>query len=127
MFFAIVLDWRFDKDEILEAYVNEIYLSQDGDRAIHGFGLASEFFFGKPVNELTIGEIATLVAVIPSPSSYNPRRNPEIAIKRRNLIIDVLVEQNLLSPEDAIIVKAEPLEILDNPPPAKQNSQPLLN
>ncbi len=119
MFFAIVLDWRFDKDEILEAYVNEIYLSQDGDRAIHGFGLASEFFFGKPVNELTIGEIATLVAVIPSPSSYNPRRNPEIAIKRRNLIIDVLVEQNLLSPEDAIIVKAEPLEILDNPPPAK--------
>lgn len=119
MFFAIVLDWRFDKDEILEAYINEIYLSQDGDRAIHGFGLASEFFFGKPVNELTIGEIATLVAVIPSPSSYNPRRNPEIAIKRRNLIIDVLVEQNLLSAEDALIVKAEPLEILDNPPPAK--------
>lgn len=119
MFFAIVLDWRFDKDEILEAYINEIYLSQDGDRAIHGFGLASEFFFGKPVNELSIGEIATLVAVIPSPSSYNPRRNPEIAIKRRNLIIDVLVEQNLLSAEDAIIVKAEPLEILDNPPPAK--------
>ncbi|WP_239990351.1 penicillin-binding protein 1B [Ignatzschineria cameli] len=119
MFYAIVLDWRFDKDEILEAYVNEIYLSQDGDRAIHGFGLASEFFFGKPVNELSIGEIATLVAVIPSPSSYNPRRNPEIAIKRRNLIIDVLVEQNLLSEEDAIIVKAEPLKILENPPPAK--------
>ena len=118
MFYAIVLDWRFEKDEILEAYVNEIYLSQDGDRAIHGFGLASEFFFGKPVNELSIGEIATLVAVIPSPSSYNPRRNPEIAIKRRNLIIDVLVEQNLLDAEEAMIVKAEPLEILDNPPPA---------
>ena len=118
MFYAIVLDWRFDKDEILEAYINEIYLSQDGDRAIHGFGLASEFFFGKPVNELSIGEIATLVAVIPSPSSYNPRRHPEVAIKRRNLIIDVLVEQNLLGAEDAVIVKAEPLRILENPPPA---------
>lgn len=118
MFYAIVLDWRFDKDEILEAYINEIYLSQDGDRAIHGFGLASEFFFGKPVNELSIGEIATLVAVIPSPSSYNPRRHPEVAIKRRNLIIDVLVDQGLLSAEDGALVKAEPLKILENPPPA---------
>lgn len=118
MFYSIVLDWRFDKDEILEAYINEIYLSQDGDRAIHGFGLASEFFFGKPVNELSIGEIATLVAVIPSPSRYNPRKNPEVAIKRRNLIIDVLVDQNLLDEADAEIVKAEPLQILKNPPPA---------
>ncbi len=118
MFYSIVLDWRFEKDEILEAYINEIYLSQDGDRAIHGFGLASEFFFGKPVNELSVGEIATLVAVIPSPSRYNPRRNPEVAIKRRNLIIDVLVEQNLLGAEDAALVKAEPLRILENPPPA---------
>lgn len=118
MFYSIVLDWRFDKDEILEAYINEIYLSQDGDRAIHGFGLASEFFFGKPVSELSIGEIATLVAVIPSPSRYNPRRNPEVAIKRRNLIIDVLVDQNLLSADDATKVKAEPLRILETPPPA---------
>lgn len=118
MFYAIVIDWRFSKDEILEAYANEIYLSQDGDRAIHGFGLASRFFFGKPVGELSINEIATLVATIPSPSIYNPRRNPETALKRRNLILDVLVEQNLIAADEAEIAKAEPLNILQNPPRA---------
>lgn len=115
MFYSIVLDWRFDKDEIIEAYINEIYLAQDGDRAIHGFGLASEFFFGKPIADLTLSEIATLVGVIPSPTRYNPRRNPETALKRRNLVIDVLVEQNLISQEDGEIVKASPLDIIKKP------------
>ncbi len=119
MFYALVIDWRFSKDEVIEAYVNEIYLSQDGDRAIHGFGLASEFFFGKQIDELSLGEIATLVGVIPSPSSYNPRRNPEVALKRRNLVIDVLVSQNLISAEEGALVKAQPLEILEKAPSGK--------
>lgn len=127
MFYALVVDWRFSKDDILEAYINEIYLGQDGDRAIHGFGLASEFFFGKQVNELSLGEIATLVGVIPSPSSYNPRRNPEVALKRRNLVIDVLALQNLISAEEAEIVKAEPLSILEKAPSGKTKYPSFVN
>lgn len=112
MFYSLALDWRFDKDEIIEAYINEIYLAQDGSRAIHGFGLASEFFFGKSVENLSLGEIATLVGVIPSPSRYNPRRNPEVALDRRNLVIDVLVSQNLISEIDGEKVKAEPITLV---------------
>ena len=104
MFYALIIDWRYPKDDVLEAYMNEIYLGQDGSRAIHGFGLASEFFFGKPVSELSINNIATLVGIIPSPSAYDPRRHPETATKRRNLVLDVLARQQLLSYEDVEIL-----------------------
>jgi penicillin-binding protein 1B len=69
------------------AYVNEIYLGQDGARAIHGFGLASRFYFGKPLTELELHEIALLIAVVRGPSFYDPRRNPERALARRNLVL----------------------------------------
>lgn len=116
MFYALIIDWRYPKDDVLEAYMNEIYLGQDGSRAIHGFGLASEFFFGKPVSELSINNIATLVGIIPSPSAYDPRRHPETATKRRNLVLDVLARQKLLSYEDVEILKQEPLDVLEKAP-----------
>ena len=61
---AIALDARFTKDDLMNAYINEIFLGQDGNRAIHGFGLASQFYFGKPLSELDLSEIALLVAVV---------------------------------------------------------------
>ncbi|WP_246783121.1 penicillin-binding protein 1B [Wohlfahrtiimonas chitiniclastica] len=116
MFYALIIDWRYPKDDVLEAYMNEIYLGQDGARAIHGFGLASEFFFGKPVTELSINNIATLVGVIPSPSAYNPRKNPKLALKRRNLVLDVMAKQNLLSEAEVEALKQEPLDVLEQAP-----------
>ena len=65
---------RYDKAEILHAYVNEIYLGQDGARAVHGFGLASRFYFGKPLAELELHELALLVAIVRGPTYYDPRR-----------------------------------------------------
>ena len=85
----------------MNAYINEIYLGQDGNRAVHGFGLASQFYFGKPLAELDLPEIALLVAIVRGPSYYDPRRHPERALERRNLVLRVLVEQGVVSAADA--------------------------
>jgi penicillin-binding protein 1B len=93
---SLVLELRHDKGEIMLAYVNEIYLGQDGNRAIHGFGLASRFYFGKPLAELDVHEIALLVAIVRGPSFYDPRRNPERALARRTLVLDEMRSAGLI-------------------------------
>ncbi|MES1925107.1 penicillin-binding protein 1B [Salinisphaera sp. T31B1] len=96
---AILLDAHYSKPEILEAYLNEVYLGQDGGRAIHGFGLASYFYFQKPLEELQPNEIALLVAMVKGPSYYDPRRNPERAKTRRNLVLDMFHDAGFLDDE----------------------------
>ena len=71
----------------MNAYINEIYLGQDGQRAIHGFGLASQFYFGKPLAELQLHEVALLVAIVRGPSYYDPRRHPQRVRERRDLVL----------------------------------------
>lgn len=93
---AILLEYHYSKDNILEAYLNEIYLGQDGQRAIHGFGLASQFYFDRPLNELGRHQISLLVGMIRGPSYYDPRRFPERAKERRDVVINMLIEQELL-------------------------------
>ena len=83
---AILIDSRYGKDEILEAYANAIYLGQDGSRAIHGFGLASQFYFGVPLEDLELHQIALLVAIVKGPSQYDPRKHPDRAKERRSLV-----------------------------------------
>ncbi|HXH02869.1 MAG TPA: penicillin-binding protein 1B, partial [Candidatus Competibacteraceae bacterium] len=116
MLMAILLEWHYDKDQILEAYANEIYLGQDGSRAIHGFGLASRFYFGRPLSELSLHHMALLVGLAKGASAYDPRRHPERALERRNLVLDVMAEQNLISREDAEIAKKLPLDVLAEAP-----------
>lgn len=91
---AVIIDARYSKTEILEAYLNEVFLGQNGDMAVHGFGLASYFYFDRPANELSVPEIATLVAMIKGPSYYNPRRNPERVKTRRDLVLRMLFDEN---------------------------------
>jgi penicillin-binding protein 1B len=112
-YMALLLDWRYDKDEILTAYANEVYLGQDGDRGIHGFGLASRFYFDRDVDELDIPQTAMLVALLKGPSEFNPRRKPERVIERRNLVIDLMAHHRIISPADAERSKARPLGIVD--------------
>ena len=95
---AILVEFHYDKEEILEAYLNEVYLGQSGRRAIHGFGLASQFYFGKHIKNLTAPEIATLVGMVKGPSVYNPKRRPENAKARRNVVLGVMQEQSLVTP-----------------------------
>jgi penicillin-binding protein 1B len=94
---AIILEMRYNKDEIMEAYANEVFLGQDGARAIHGFGLASYYYFNRPVNELEVQESALLVGLLKGASHYNPRQHPERSLKRRNLILLLMAEQGFIS------------------------------
>jgi len=87
---ALLLERRLEKEEILELYINEVFLTQHGNRAIHGFGLASKFFFDKPLGETRPHEYALLIGMIKAPSAYNPERNPERATRRRNVVISVM-------------------------------------
>ena len=94
--FAVILEARFEKADLMNAYVNEIFIGQDGARAIHGFGLGSYFYFNKPLMELDAHEIALLVAVINGPSYYNPFRHPERAKRRRDLVLGTMRELALV-------------------------------
>jgi penicillin-binding protein 1B len=98
---AVALELRYDKQELLHAYVNEIYLGQQGVRAIHGFGLASEFYFGKYLSQLEPHEIALLVALVKGPSYYDPRRHPERARERRNLVLATMAEFGIVDAQAA--------------------------
>ena len=115
---ALLLELHYSKDEILEAYLNEVYLGQDGARAIHGLGLASHFYFERPLDQLEPEQIALLVGMIKGPSYYDPRRHPERAKERRDLVLDTLVETGVLTAEQAQAGKARPLGVLSRRPSA---------
>jgi penicillin-binding protein 1B len=108
---ALLLESHFRKQEILETYINEVYLGQDGNRAIHGFGLGSLFYFNKPLGELQPHEMALLIAIVKGPSHYDPRRRPERVIERRNLVLDELAGDGLITPEQATTGKKRPLGV----------------
>ena len=108
---ALLLEWHYHKDEILEAYLNEVYLGQDGKRAIHGFGLASYFYFDRPLAELSVDQYALLVGLVKGASYYNPRRHPERARDRRNLVLDVMLDLELIEPREAAQAKSRPLGV----------------
>ncbi|HUE93538.1 penicillin-binding protein 1B [Pseudomonas sp.] len=108
---AVLLELHYEKTDILEAYLNEVFLGQDGQRAVHGFGLASQYFFSQPLSELKIDQVALLVGMVKGPTFYNPRRNPERALERRNLVLDVLAEQGVASPEIVAAAKQKPLGV----------------
>ncbi len=98
---AMLLELHYGKKEILQTYLNEVYLGQAGPRSIHGFGLASQFYFGESFSDLDLHEVALLVAIIKGPSYYDPRRHPERALRRRNLVLDMLADTGQV-PADAI-------------------------
>lgn len=108
---APLMEWHYSKEEILTTYCNEIFFAQDGKRAIHGFGLASQFFFGSHLEYLKLPEIALLVGMLKGPSYYDPRRFPERAMKRRNQILNVLAQQHVVSDRDAQYAMLAPLGV----------------
>ncbi len=110
---AILLELRFSKAEILELYINEIFLGQSGNRAVHGFGLASEFYFGRPLSQLKLHETALLVGIIPAPSYYNPRRHPKRAMRRRNLVLNTLARLDGIPAATAASLSDLPLGIAE--------------
>ena len=92
-FMAVILDARYSKPEILEAYLNDIYLGRNRSISILGVGEASRFYFGKPVSEIDIAEAALLAGMIRSPNNYSPFNNPEMAMKRRNTVLQLMLKE----------------------------------
>jgi len=115
---AMLLEVHYDKEEILEAYLNEIYLGQNGKRAIHGFGLASQFYFNKPIGELSTEQVALLIGLAKGPSVYNPRSHPKRATVRRNLVLDVMAREGVLDADKVAVLKQKPLGVKTFAPPS---------
>lgn len=114
-YIALILDYRYSKDRILEAYLNEVYLGQSQGQAIHGFGLAARFYFGQPIQELRIDQLALLVGMVKGPSYYNPVRFPERAKQRRDLVLRLMMQHDILTARDYDMAASRPLDIQDNP------------
>ena len=108
---ALLVELRYDKREILETYLNEIYLGQRGSTAIHGVGEAALRFFGKPAQNLSLAESALLAALIQSPNGISPYRNPEGARGRRDLVLGLMAEQGRIEPAQRDAAIAEPLNL----------------
>ncbi len=108
---AVMLDARYEKADLMNAYINEIYLGQDGERAIHGFGLGSQFYFNKPLSELEPAEIALLIAVIRGPSYYNPFTHPDRARSRRDLVLAQMAEFGLITEQARTLAVHHPLAL----------------
>lgn len=112
IFMAISMNHRYSKEQVLEAYMNEIYLGQNGNAGIYGFGLASYFYFGVPVAELNLEQMALLVGLIKGPSYYDPWRFPERALERRNTVLGVLRNRGHISVEKFEELAAKPIEVI---------------
>jgi len=106
---ALRLEAHYSKEEILVAYLNEVYLGQDGARAVHGFGLASEYYFAKPLAEVDVGEMALLIGLVKGPSYYDPRKHGDRARTRRNLVLQELAQAHLIDAEAATRAASSPL------------------
>lgn len=109
---AFLLEWHYSKEQILEAYLNEVYLGQEGNRAIHGMGMAAWFYFGRPLEELKLSQLALLVSLVRGASIYNPRKHPERAAERRDRVLDMMAEQNKIDLSELEIAKASSLGII---------------
>ncbi len=108
---ALILDYRYSKDQILEAYLNEVYLGQSYNQGVHGMGLASEFYFSKPVDELEFDQIALLVAMVKGPSYYNPRRYSERTMERRDLVLRLMVDNKLIDTREYRAALKRPIDV----------------
>jgi penicillin-binding protein 1B len=112
---AVLLELHYDKAQILEAYINEIFLGQQGKHAIHGFGRASEFYFDRSLQDLGPQQVALLIGMVKGASYYNPRRNPKRALQRRNQVLDVFGTTGLMTESEVKTAKNRPLGVTKRP------------
>ena len=122
--FALILEARYDKRTILEAYFNQVYLGQRGSQAIHGVAAGSEFWFGRDLDSLTTEQVALLIGMVKGPSYYDPRRNPERAKERRDYALLKLHETGLIDDAEYKRALAAPLGVTKTPGMAAANRFP---
>jgi len=108
---SLLVEARYEKPAILEAYLNEIYLGQRGPTSIHGVGEASLFYFGKPVRSLRLEDAALLAGLISSPGEHSPFAHPDESLARRNLVLQLMLEQGRIDAAVHAAARAAPLSI----------------
>mgnify|MGYP001195942449 CR=1 FL=1 len=109
--YALVIEARFSKRAILEAYVNQVYLGQQGGQAVHGVAAGADFWFGRELDQLSTSDIALLVGMIKGPSLYDPRRNPEAALNRRNIVLQQMFDTGLIDEPQFRAARGTPLGV----------------
>lgn len=112
---SLLLEWHYDKDSILQAYFNEVFLGQDKERAIHGFGLAARFYFDRPLSELSVDQQALLVGLVKGASYYNPRTHSERALTRRNLVLKLMKNAGIITADEFDQAVHRPLGVVAKP------------
>jgi penicillin-binding protein 1B len=122
--YALIMEARYDKATILEAYLNQVYLGQRGSQAIHGVSSGAEFWFGRDLGSLTTEQVALLIGLVKGPSYYDPRRNPERALDRRNFVLGKLHESQLIDDAEYQRALKAPLGVSKTPGIAAANRFP---
>jgi len=112
---ALLIEARYDKHRILEAYTNEVFLRSAGGQAVHAFAAAAEFYFGREPKDLNPADIALLVVLVQGPSLYDPRRHPDLALARRNRVLGEFYETGLIDEARLNTSRAAPLGVPDAP------------
>jgi penicillin-binding protein 1B len=125
--YALIIEARFDKKTILEAYLNQVYLGQVGDQSIHGIAAGSDFWFGRDVADLQPQEIALLIGLVQGPYYWDPRKHPERGLKRRLTVLNEFLEAGLLTPEQTAKAKQAPLGIVAKPILARNRAPAFLD
>ena len=118
---ALLIEIHYSKQEILLAYINDVFIAQTGRRAIHGFGLASQFFFGTDLKNLSLDQKALLVGMLKGPSLYSPINNPDRAKTRRDLVLSLIKNDSLITEEEYLDLKGRSLKVI--PPSFKSLSK----
>ena len=113
--YALIIDARYEKGVILEAYLNQVDLGQRGSQAIHGFASGAEFYFGRQLDDLSTEQVALLVGLVKGPSWYNPRKQPERSLERRNLVLAKMLETGIIDQKEFDRAVKAPLGVTDVP------------
>lgn len=116
---ALLLEFHTDKEQILQAYINEINLGQNGQNSINGFGIAAQFYFDRPLSELRLDQHALLVGIAKGPSFYNPREHQERAKERRNVVLNNMLQIGKITPDEYQKAINQPLDVVKTPTIAK--------
>ncbi len=122
--YAMLIEARYDKRLILEAYFNQVYMGQRGAQAIHGMAAASEFWFGRDLADLSTEQIALMIGIVRGPSYYDPRRNPERATERRNFVLDKMLASTLIDAAEHARASSAPLGVTNDPGRTSANRFP---
>ncbi|HET6434922.1 MAG TPA: penicillin-binding protein 1B [Xanthomonadaceae bacterium] len=113
--YALLLEARYDKKTILETYLNQVYLGQRGSQEIRGVAAGAEYWFGRDLGDLSTAQVALLVGIIRGPSYYDPRRNPERALERRNFALEKFHETGLIDDAELASARKAPLGVTRAP------------